>query len=404
MARASPGRHGEHQWHNPATGKPLSGMVIGDGVFLTPGDVEQMRCVPELVFINCCHPGKMSTDAANSVVPAVDGTRKLPPFATLAANLGAQFIRMGVRAVVCAGWAVNDDAAANFAQVFYAQLLGGCSFRDAVKAARRSTWVHHRSSNTWGAYQCYGDPSWRLSRNAAGSSGSAADDYVAVTELVADLTNLAESARVESMQGGMAADPLRKRQQRAIDALKQRAPAPVRESWLARAEVAEALGFAYGEALMLPEAIEALEGALVAHSGQCRIRAAEQSANFKVRQAAEEATLLRQQPAPDPQALAAVATRIEATIAELDTLNRRASTPERLYLLGSASKRLAWVSGNRSDRAAALLRMARYYRLALDMKGGDDVYAMANWALALLLLERADPAYARGDWHAELMR
>ena len=33
---------------------------IGDQTaytFLTPGDVEQMRCVPELVFINCCHLG-----------------------------------------------------------------------------------------------------------------------------------------------------------------------------------------------------------------------------------------------------------------------------------------------------------------------------------------------------------
>ncbi len=99
-----------------------------------------------------------------------------------------------------------------------------------------------------------------------------------------------------------------------------------------------------------------------------------------------------------------MAARIEATIAELDTLNRRASTPERLQLLGSASKRLAWVSADNKARSSALLRMARYYRKALDMKGGDDVYALSNWALALLLLERADPAYGGGSWHAELAR
>ena len=33
-------------------------MVIGRDIFLTPGDIEQMRWVPELVFINCCHLGK----------------------------------------------------------------------------------------------------------------------------------------------------------------------------------------------------------------------------------------------------------------------------------------------------------------------------------------------------------
>ena len=35
----------------------VSGMVIGENTFLTPGDIEQMRWVPELVFINCCHLG-----------------------------------------------------------------------------------------------------------------------------------------------------------------------------------------------------------------------------------------------------------------------------------------------------------------------------------------------------------
>ena len=42
----------------PAAPRALSGMVIGRNTFLTPGDVEQMRYVPELVFINCCYLGK----------------------------------------------------------------------------------------------------------------------------------------------------------------------------------------------------------------------------------------------------------------------------------------------------------------------------------------------------------
>ena len=79
---------------------------LGRDIVLTPGDIEQMRWVPELVFINCCHLGKPGA-----------GTDR----GALAANLGMQFIRMGVRAVVAAGWAVDDAAALAFAGVAPAQ-------------------------------------------------------------------------------------------------------------------------------------------------------------------------------------------------------------------------------------------------------------------------------------------
>ena len=63
--------HGVYEWEEPVkpadgTTAPnsaqratqtVTGMVIGDGVYLTPGEVKQMRRVPELVFINCCHLG-----------------------------------------------------------------------------------------------------------------------------------------------------------------------------------------------------------------------------------------------------------------------------------------------------------------------------------------------------------
>lgn len=34
-------------------------MVIGPDQFLTPAQLHQMRAVPELVFINCCHLGRI---------------------------------------------------------------------------------------------------------------------------------------------------------------------------------------------------------------------------------------------------------------------------------------------------------------------------------------------------------
>ena len=31
----------------------VTGLVLGDGLFLTPYEIEQMRFVPDLVFVNC---------------------------------------------------------------------------------------------------------------------------------------------------------------------------------------------------------------------------------------------------------------------------------------------------------------------------------------------------------------
>ena len=50
--------------------------------------------------------------------------------------LAARTGRIGVRCVVAAGWAVEDDAANQFAVAFYRALLGGQRFMDAVQAGR----------------------------------------------------------------------------------------------------------------------------------------------------------------------------------------------------------------------------------------------------------------------------
>ena len=153
-------------------------MVIGRDTFLTPGDVEQMRWVPELVFINCCHLGSMR------------GSDK----GALAANLGMQFIRMGVRAVVAAGWAVDDAAALAFANTFYRLMLAGETFGEAVRAAREEVWLRYRGVNTWGAYQCYGDPSYTLLRGRPAPRPQARR-FHCPTELGVELDNLTQALR-----------------------------------------------------------------------------------------------------------------------------------------------------------------------------------------------------------------
>ncbi len=382
--------HGEHEFAAMPGARPMSGMVIGKGMFLTPGDVAQMRSVPELVFINCCHLGKTQS------------SRPPAPFGHLAANLGAQFIEMGVRAVICAGWAVDDDAALTFARTFYEALFQGHQFRDAVKAARRATHERHPGRNTWGAYQCYGDPAWRMARNGNAGGGVPDPEYVSRHELLADLDNLAEAARVQSRRENLADETVAARQTAAIEALLKRVPGSAREAWLARADIAAGIGFAHGEAMLFEQAVEWLDKALLARDGDCPVRAVEQAANMRVRLAADAAAELRRDAHASVDQLNAVADRIEATIVELDFINQRAATPERLLLLGSACKRLAWVRRDTAPRVEALLNMAQYYRSALDMQGGDDSRSLANWGVACLLLQRLAPDIGRGDWHGEL--
>src|SRR5262249_45789750 len=94
---------------------PVTGMVLGQNVFLTPGLIEQLPAVPEFAFINCCHLGRVDEAAEKKV------ERR---FHELAANLATQFIKLGARAVVAAGWAVDDAAAKMFAERLYGYMLG----------------------------------------------------------------------------------------------------------------------------------------------------------------------------------------------------------------------------------------------------------------------------------------
>ena len=75
-----------------------------DGLLLTAVEVVQMEVVPEIVFLSCCHLG------------SVNNPHSQPN--KLAYSLSRKLIEMGVRCVVAAGWAVNDDAACTFASTF----------------------------------------------------------------------------------------------------------------------------------------------------------------------------------------------------------------------------------------------------------------------------------------------
>ena len=157
-----------------------SGMVLGENVYLTPAIINQLTNIPDLVFINCCHLGNTGGKESNHSSNRHE----------LAANLGTQLIQMGVKAVVVAGWAIDDAAASTFAKTFYHQLFAGENFGESVQKAREVTYNNHNQSNTWGAYQCYGDPFFEI-RPKEEATHIPQHHYVDPIEAIIELENIA---------------------------------------------------------------------------------------------------------------------------------------------------------------------------------------------------------------------
>ena len=265
--------HGVHEYGPEKT----SGLVIGSEtisgklqpIVLGPEQIAQVRPVPDFVFLNCCHLGKTSDDE----ILWQDRHR-------LAGNIGAQFIHMGVRAIIVAGWAVEDAAGRVFAESFYEQFLQGMAFGEAVKTARRRTYLDFPASNTWGAYQCYGDPGYVLPligdpAELPGSSGfgssdpqhptapeneiAAFDSLVSIKEICIEIENIM-SAAGSSCSGNQTASSQKLR--RLESYLRQHHPA-----WLESAEVASALGIAYSEIAEFDDSIKYINKAIECSSG-----------------------------------------------------------------------------------------------------------------------------------------
>ncbi len=358
-------------------GRPekISGMIIGQNIFLTPADVEQVRQVPELVFINCCHLGRTDSGAQN--LSPEDRRRLTADRHKLAANVAAQFIRMGVKAVIAAGWAVDDSAAKTFAHKFYDAMLNGCLFGEAVRMARDEAYQNHRGVNTWGAYQCYGDPDYRLRiSDRQGARGSSPKPFVSPAEMAVELSNFC--SRAQSAERDRSPEL-----KEELDRIVERGE----KSWPAQAGVAAALGLAYGELGAFKMAVKHLDAALKANKAELTVQAVEQRANYKCKWAVEIAQTGKKDPdAPDPKEL------MREAIKDLEAVYSFGSTGERLSLLGSAYKRLAILSKG-EERIKALASMEKYYKAAHDLaynsgNGKVDSYPLLNWLTAQIIGQR----------------
>jgi CHAT domain len=130
---------------------PKSGWFFGKGKKITAYELGRVDRVSPFVFSNACSSGEM---------PVRVTARAVPSFAEA-------FFKQGVKNFVCTGWPVASNAAHDFAVRFYKELLGidqPCPrhMYEAVREARKAIWATESGSRTWGAYQHYGNPWFKL--------------------------------------------------------------------------------------------------------------------------------------------------------------------------------------------------------------------------------------------------
>ena len=352
-------------------GNKVTGMLIGENQFLTPVEIHQMPYTPAFVFINCCHLGKIS------------GIRQ--PYMErryhLAANLATQFIEQGVKAVIAAGWAVDDSAALTFAETFYEVFFTGTSFGDAVQRARIATEKMHSAVNTWGAYQCYGDPDYKMVESRDTKEGKTPQEFVALAEYLVAVKNIAENAKTATRS---TTSILRERLQDLIKTIP--------DQYVHDAKLLGCIGDAWGELDHFAEAVKAYSSALQAQKAYATIHCAEQLANFKCRMAIEKVGIDKGDKSKNLTKEAIDLTR--EAIDLLLSLNKDfGESIERLSLLGSAYKRRTEIDiANRVSLQKNLLEMRDNYMHAykknLELNGKVYPYPLINGLTARWLLHK----------------
>ena len=344
------------------TKRRMTGIVLGGGVVLGPPTLSKLPVSPSIVFVNCCNLGKIDEVAEDKA--RQESLEGRPEFA---ASVAVELIKLGARCVIVAGWEVDDDAANAFGVTFYAQMLQGATFGDATWRARRAAYDLKRKSNTWGAYQCYGDPDYRLRVVALDSPARISDhQFDAIFEAIEAAQRISGDLNI-----GLERDDTdqRIRVERIEEEAKSR-------KWYGSAPLRVALAEARAELGDLSEAIDHYMAAVASADAGFKVRAVEQLANLRARKAVRE---YRKASAETRDPATTVAT-INGELQRLQSLTEAVGPSlERLSLQGGCWKRLAQVQASSPAADEALRRMADCYDQAVELAGNDPGYP---WLMA----------------------
>jgi hypothetical protein len=358
--------------------RSAGGLVLSNGAVLGPREIASMRRIPELLFVNCCHQ-PMASETTNLLEQP--GSANWPLFAS---QLSEALLTSGVRCVVLAGWAVDDDAASAFASRFYGELLLGRRFIDAVTAARLDAF--QVGGNTWAAYQCYGDPDWGLlhgmsaTRRPLPPISAQFDGVVSEQQLKIALGTIVVRCELD-FEGPT--------ERAKIEYLETR----FSDRWGHDGAVAEAFGDAWAAAGDLAQAVRWFGRALSCGDGRASLRAAERFADLRVRLAMAQVrnagtppASARRQQAKSAESLMSARSEVAEGIRFLEHVNAVASTTPRTTVLASAYKQLAmieYVAERKTEENHALTMMQEYYTQAASQAREGRDHALSSIAAAL---------------------
>ncbi|WP_118951704.1 DUF7379 domain-containing protein [Taibaiella helva] len=369
-----------------ATGQ--TGVVMGNGLIMAPADFKQIRYVPELVFINCCSLGKIDKEEEERL------QRKYE----VAAGVGTQLIEMGAKAVIVAGWEVDDAAAKCFSENLYRVLLEGRPFGEAVRFARKFTYDSFPQVSTWGAYQCYGDPFYTL-RSSGSRRKAGQERYYDIVEAVNRLETFISKAEAAT---GRTGSGRREKQKAELEAIL--AGIAARPEWEYDASLLALIATAWRETDHMEEAIRYYEQLLALEESDYTFRTVEQYCDTRIRYVVETVDELARTGQPvAPQAIDDAAAVVERMIAQLQGLG--SLTPGRLSALASSYKALATLDLYRDHVGFDhLVAAAGYYRQSFEQlrrnKGQIDLYPLCNWQQLAAVLDHLLPAGAKAEHQA----
>lgn len=354
--------HGFFDVNNPS----MSGILIGkqkdkdEPLFITPQQIGQLPSPPELVFINSCFLGKVSAVAEEYAANRYK----------LAANIGTQLIELGVKAVVVAGWEVDDNAGVGFAKTFYEKMTNGYSFGDAVLEARKYTYRNFSYTNTWGAFQCYGDPQFILDVMQE-AKPERRYDIPQVAEN--DLDNIMSKSQVSFYDPEMLLEELKY------------VSAGIDKAGFEDASLRQKEATAYFELGDLDRAINLYNNLFKKEKAQFSISSIENYQGIRIKKvlaAFLNATTPEKDFAEKNMGI------VNQSIDNLKNLLGIWVTAERHSLIGSALKRKARMAPNAKMRKEAMEEAAmRYYA---SFKIAPDTYNFTNWlAMKTFLNEKA---------------
>jgi CHAT domain-containing protein len=334
-----------------------SGMVIGRNTFLTTREINQMSASPELVVINCCYLGKTS-----GLEESLYRNRY-----KLAANIGTQLIENCVKAVIAAGWAVNDEAAFRFTEVFYKELFGGQEFGNAVKKARQQVFDQFPTSNTWGAYQCYGDPFYMPRTGLQPKEEE--QDFIIAEEALIELENL--RSKIEMGYQAASKDQNEKKRRNHLKWLED-ISAKVDKAGLRNASITELEAFIYAELYELEKSCIVYESLFRMERANFSFAARERYCNVKIKQ------LMHAYRQEDISAASAIST-MKKVAKDLEGLLQIGKTAERYNLLGGVWKSIAAITTTKTEKRSSWEKSFDAYKSGYAVNGPSSaVYPLTN--------------------------